>query len=707
MFPQFMDDEDPEERELAIFMDIVLMGKCSEVWVFGSELSEGMRLEIDRAKKRKQPVRYFNDQYREVKLEYDLRTMTLKNTLRNARLIIENDQQLKGIVFNQLADGLEIKGDVSWKHPAKFWRDADDAQLICYVDDHYGTFAQRNYDVAITKVADDRSYHPIRQYFESLPPWDGELRVDTLFIDYLGADDNEYIRAVCRKTLCAAYMRVYHPGIKFDYLPVFNGAQGIGKSTFISNLGMEWFSDSLTLSDMNDKTAAEKLQGYWIHEIGELAGMKKADLDKVKAFVSRCDDKYRASFGRRVTPHPRQCIFFGTTNSENGYLRDITGNRRFWNVKVTGESKYKPWEMTQEIIDQIWAEVILLAKAGEKLYLPPDLESYAQEEQREAMEQDDREGLVREYLDMSLPITWSDMDVYRRRDYFREPNDPTRPEGTIRRTEVSNLEIWCECLRVEIEALQDMDFDPMLTGFDEAELADLFGTNDTEVEDDDFDLSAALEKAAFVERGDIWTVGRHRLMCGDATSKEDVDRLMDGKTAKIKRGLEADGILNGAGHKKWHESNIKQILTNEKYIGDALLQKTYTKSILDKKRCRNDGQLPKYYVEGSHEAIIDKDVFLRVQAEMVRRANLIGRGKKRIYNYIIFYRIFNNPLAKSHFFGYTYFHRKPPILFTCCKTGCNRVVGKALVELQAPTYLYIKTASGKRCGRLKREQISS
>ena len=635
MFPQFMDDEDPEERELAIFMDIVLMGKCSEVWVFGSELSEGMRLEIDRAKKRKQPVRYFNDKYREVKLEYDLRTMTLKNTLRNARLIIENDQQLKGIVFNQLADGLEIKGDVSWKHPAKFWRDADDAQLICYVDDHYGTFAQRNYDVAITKVADNRSYHPIRQYFESLPPWDGELRVDTLFIDYLGADDNEYIRAVCRKTLCAAYMRVYHPGIKFDYLPVFNGAQGIGKSTFISNLGMEWFSDSLTLSDMNDKTAAEKLQGYWIHEIGELAGMKKADLDKVKAFVSRCDDKYRASFGRRVTPHPRQCIFFGTTNSENGYLRDITGNRRFWNVKVTGESKYKPWEMTQEIIDQIWAEVILLAKAGEKLYLPPDLESYAQEEQREAMEQDDREGLVREYLDMSLPITWSDMDVYRRRDYFREPNDPTRPEGTIRRTEVSNLEIWCECLRVEIEALQDMDFDPMLTGFDEAELADLFGTNDTEVEDDDFDLSAALEKAAFVERGDIWTVGRHRLMCGDATSKEDVDRLMDGKTAKIKRGLEADGILNGAGHKKWHESNIKQILTNEKYIGDALLQKTYTKSILDKKRCRNDGQLPKYYVEGSHEAIIDKDVFLRVQAEMVRRANLIGRGKKRIYNCII------------------------------------------------------------------------
>ena len=101
---------------------------------------------------------------------------------------------------------------------------------------------------------------------------------------------------------------------------------------------------------------------------------------------------------------------------------------------------------------------------------------------------------------------------------------------------------------------------------------------------------------------------------------------------QIKRGLEADGIMNGAGHKKWHESNIKQILTNEKYIGDALLQKTYTVNTLEKKRVANNGIAPKYYVEGSHEAIIDKDVFLRVQAEIARRANLLTDGKKRIYS---------------------------------------------------------------------------
>lgn len=108
---------------------------------------------------------------------------------------------------------------------------------------------------------------------------------------------------------------------------------------------------------------------------------------------------------------------------------------------------------------------------------------------------------------------------------------------------------------------------------------------------------------------------------------------MDGASfLQIKKGLEADGILNGAHNKKWHDSNIKQILTNEKYIGDALLQKTYTVSVLEKKRVANNGYAPKYYVEGSQEAIINKDVFLRVQAEIARRANILTDGKKRIYS---------------------------------------------------------------------------
>lgn len=385
------------------------------------------------------------------------RSGALQNTLHNITLILENDENLKAICFNQLADGMEIKGDVPWKHPARFWRDADDAQLICYVDANYGTFSARNYQIAVTKVVDDRSYHPIRAYLASLPPWDGVTRAERILTDYLGAEDNAYTRAVTRKTLCGAVARVQQPGIKFDHILVLNGDQGIGKSTLIAKLGGEWYSDSLSLTDMNDKTAAEKLQGYWILEIGELAGMKKADIDKVKAFISRQDDKYRASFGRRVTPHPRQCIFFGTTNSQNGYLRDITGNRRFWTVRTPGTGKLKPWQLTQEDVQQIWAEVQVLVERGEKLYLDYEMEALSQAEQSAAMEQDDREGLVNAYLDLLLPENWNEMDVYARQEYIRDPDGPTQPKGIIPRRGVSNLEIWCECFGKRKEDIKPSD----------------------------------------------------------------------------------------------------------------------------------------------------------------------------------------------------------------------------------------------------------
>ena len=175
-------------------------------------------------------------------LTYQKKTAQIENTLHNLKLIMENDESMKQIVFNQLADGMEIRDSVPWKHPSKFWRDADDAQLICYVDEKYGTFSQRNYSIAVAKVVDDRSYHPIRDFFKNLPEWDGVKRVETALVDYLGAEDTPYVRAVTRKLLCAAFVRVHNPGIKFDNMIVLNGDQGIGKSTFIAKLGGEWYS---------------------------------------------------------------------------------------------------------------------------------------------------------------------------------------------------------------------------------------------------------------------------------------------------------------------------------------------------------------------------------------------------------------------------------------------------------------------------------
>ena len=391
-------------------------------------------------------------------LEYEKRSTVVKNTLRNLLLILNNDEKLKGIVFNQLSDGMEIKGAVPWEHPGRFWRDADDAQLISYVDLNYGTFSMRNYNIAVTKAADDRSYHPVREFLDALPEWDKVPRVDTLLIDYLGADDTPYVRAVTRKTLCGAVCRVLSPGCKFDTMLVLNGPQGVGKSTLISRLAGDWFSDSLNLSDTKDKTAAEKLQGYWIMEIGELAGLKKAEVETLRSFLSRQNDIYRASFGKRATPHLRQCVFFGTTNAEKGYLRDTTGNRRFWPVKTPGGSRRHSWELSSEDIRQIWAEVLVYVKAGERLYLDGKMEDTAKSEQREAMESDEREGLVREYLDTLLPEKWDGMDLFERRN-FLYGEDFGKPDlkGTVRRMSVSNMEIWCECFGKERANLKRMD----------------------------------------------------------------------------------------------------------------------------------------------------------------------------------------------------------------------------------------------------------
>ena len=382
----------------------------------------------------------------------------VKNTLRNLTLILENDPNLKGVVFNQLLDGMEIKGEVPWNHPSKFWRDADDAQLISYVDAHYGTFSARNYDIAVTKVADDRAYHPIREFIESLPEWDKVPRVDTLLVDYLGASDTAYVRAVTRKTLCAAISRVLRPGCKFDSMLVLNGPQGVGKSTLIAKLAGEWFSDSLNLGDTKDKTAAEKLQGYWILEIGELAGLKKAEVETLRSFLSRQNDIYRAAFGKRATPHLRQCVFFGTTNAESGYLRDTTGNRRFWPVKTPGNGKKQSWNLTHEEILQIWAEALVYVRQGEKLYLSAEMDALAKDEQREAMESDEREGLVREYLDTLLPQRWAEMDLFERRNFLSGSDfGGLQEKGTVQRTSVSNMEIWCECFGKERANLRRTD----------------------------------------------------------------------------------------------------------------------------------------------------------------------------------------------------------------------------------------------------------
>lgn len=380
----------------------------------------------------------------------------VKDTMANIAAIVSHDENLQSIVYNEFKGCIDVIGPLPWKQVKPGFNDSDVANAKLYFERVYGIWSPTKFkDALLAVVAAERIYHPIKNYFAGLT-WDGVPRLDSLLIDYCGAEDTPYTRAVTRKTLCAAVARVYEPGRKFDSILVLSGPQGIGKSTFFAKLGGAWYSDSLAISDMKDKTAAEKLQGYWILELGELAGIKKVDVETVKSFVTRVDDKYRQAYGMVVESHPRSCIIVGTTNSESGFLRDITGNRRFWPVQVSERGSHHPWDL--EEIDQIWAEAIQAYKDGESLFLSGEVAQMAYAKQQEAMESDDREGLVQDYLDRLLPENWDNMDLYQRRTFLGGGEfEDTPAEGTVRRERVCIMEIWCECFGKERQNLKKAD----------------------------------------------------------------------------------------------------------------------------------------------------------------------------------------------------------------------------------------------------------
>ena len=383
-------------------------------------------------------------------LEYD-KQGKVKDTLANLAAILRNDPRLTDISYNIHRSGIDIRKDsqgkttIPWLQVKPGWNESDLGALQIYLERIYGLYTPTKLKSILLAVAAERAYHPIRDYFAALPAWDGIPRVDTLFIDYLGSPDTAYTRSVARKMMVASVARIYEPGVKFDSVVVLNGPQGMGKSSFFAKLGGKWFSDSLTIGDMRDKAAPEKLQGYWILELGELAGLKKVDVETVKAFITRQDDKFRHSYGYSVEDHPRQCIIVGSTNNNDGFLRDITGNRRFWPVTCSTDAPHRPWEV-ERVIQQLWAEAYLLYKQGEKLYLEPDIERMAALEQTAALESDVREGMIAEYLEKLLPDDWDRMDLAERRGFLRgDQFTGGNRTGTERRKTVSAVEVWAEC----------------------------------------------------------------------------------------------------------------------------------------------------------------------------------------------------------------------------------------------------------------------
>ena len=365
----------------------------------------------------------------------------IAQTIENAVIILKNDPKLADtLALNEMDHNIVAKRNLPWRkvNGTSQWVDGDDAALRYYLERVYGMTGKDRIFDAVNVVAQQNKFHPVRDYLEECV-WDGVPRVDTLIIDYLGANDNEYTRAVTRKTLVAAVARIYRPGCKFDYMLTLRGSQGIGKSAIIAKLGGKWFSDTFTT--MQGKDAYEQVMGVWIMEIGELAGMRKAEAETIKLYISKQTDRFRPAYGRRTQEFPRQCVFIGTTN-ETQFLRDTTGNRRFWVVDTPNEPTRDLWaDLTPETVRLVWAEAVELYRKGEPLILSKELEKQAREVQEVYEEENPRAGIVAEYLERLLPKDWDTMDLYARRSWL-EGNTL----GTEERAVVCTLEIWSEAL---------------------------------------------------------------------------------------------------------------------------------------------------------------------------------------------------------------------------------------------------------------------
>lgn len=379
----------------------------------------------------------------------------------NGELILENDESIKDLIQYDLMEyRIKLKRFPYWRKKSDkryYWLDYDSNEIQRHFETNYGIdFSDDKILKMVMHEAYANSYHPIHSMIES-KEWDGVKRVDDLLIKYLGADDTKYVRSVTRKTLVGAVARVYKPGCKFDTVLTIMGGQGLGKSEICKRLGGDYYNPSIgKLKDDEDK---KKLQGSWICELEELEALKKSTTGEAKAFISTPIDYYRSSYGRLVEPHPRQCIFIGTT-SDAEFLKDSTGNRRFLPVVVGQNNKTGDLfeDMTSEFVQQVWAEAKYYYDEGESLILDDKDSETALILQEAHTEADPYQGIVEEMIKKPIPSDywyrsldekrWV-MSEYVDTDYIKTYDDGktielpnSRPGAYEWRDKVSAHEIW-------------------------------------------------------------------------------------------------------------------------------------------------------------------------------------------------------------------------------------------------------------------------
>lgn len=395
------------------------------------------------------------------KLQTNPETGSIKQTIDNILIILDNDEHLKGkFALNRFANRGEVLGALPWNtdRHRRLWSDTDNNGLYWYMERVYNITKRTSIDAALDVHAATHSFNDVQNYINGLE-WDGKPRLDTLFIDYLGAEDSPYTRAVCRKSFTAAVARAMEPGYKYDNMLILCGPQGLGKSTLLDRMSRGWFNDSIRTFE--GKEASELLQGVWLVEVAELDAFRRTDVARIKQFLSLRADRYRAAYGRNVKELPRCCVFFGTCNVMD-FLQDTTGNRRFWPVDV-GEHDHPKnvWEDLKETeIDQIWAEAKVRYQIGEPLYLSGEVEKAAQEKQEAHREASVKEGLIEEFVSRKVPHDWSKWPLDRRRDFWalQQDDDAAMQQYTlVDRDRITAVEIWCELFNGSVRDIKSQE----------------------------------------------------------------------------------------------------------------------------------------------------------------------------------------------------------------------------------------------------------
>ena len=357
---------------------------------------------------------------------------TIKNTVANAELIFGKDPLLHALVgFDSFSSTNLLLKNTPWKRGEETneWTDADDAQCRLYLHRYYAEFGRKELvDDMLVQISQENSFNAVKKFLESLPKWDGTPRAETLFIDFLKAEDSPYVREVTLNWLTAAIARIYFPGCNYQIAIVLHGEQGIGKGFLLERLGGQWYG--ALIDSVDDPHAIDAIQNLWIVEIPEMVGMRKSELNAQKSFISRAEDDRRPAYARRSRKFKRHCVFAITCNDDE-FLVDPTGNRRYAIIQCGLPKNTYVGGLTDEYIKQVWAEVFAhyqelfkdvhnAVDAAKALELSSQTKIEAAEIAESFTRDDGMTNEILGFLDQKIlnPFIWNELTREERRKFF-------------------------------------------------------------------------------------------------------------------------------------------------------------------------------------------------------------------------------------------------------------------------------------------------